>query len=196
MAFPDYTLADTLDGTLNSALLGEQIVADPLITTPFLGVTRTGNDFILEFVTTPPAAEQAECDSVVAAHSGLGAVKDRLVLEIKDHRDGERLTYALHAEYPPASGNMFSCSPASQDNWAKLATLDLQSAVVYPFTVTTYDERASYNLLNTADRESATLTVATVVLAERALAETYIIWVLAATTAAAAQTAAAPYLAM
>ena len=196
MAFPTYTTADTLDGTVDEGLLHTQIIADPLITTPFLGVTRTGDSFSLEFSSVPPAAEQTECDAVVAAHTSLPAVKGRLLDDIKAHRDSQRLAYDLHAEYPAASGNLFSCSPASQNNWAKLATLDVQAAVVYPFAVTTYNELATYNLIDTADRQAATLAISAVVLGERTLATTYIAAVLAATSAAAAQAAAAPYLAL
>jgi hypothetical protein len=77
-----------------------------------------------------------------------------------------------------------------------LATLDSQGAVAYPYTVTTYDERGSYALTDTADRQAATLAVAVVVETERAAAEAYIISVLAATDVAAAQAAASPYLAL
>lgn len=196
MAFPDYTTADTSDGTLNEGLLHKQIEAEPLITTTFLGVTRTGVSFSLGFDTTPPVAEQTECDTLVAAHKSLEAVRDRLVSEIKAHRDGQRLAFDLHAEYPAASGNMFSCAASSQDNWSKLATLEAQGAVAYPYTVTTYDERGSYDLTSTADREAATLAIATVVQTERALAAGYSASVLSALSEASAEAEAAPYLAL
>jgi hypothetical protein len=196
MAFPDYTTADTADGTLSTMLLGQQIEADPAIVTTFDGVTQRNDSFTLLFATTPTAPEQAQCDALVAAHTSLPAVQDSLVAQIKTHRDGPRLSNDLHAEYPAGSGNLFGCSAASQDNWSKLATLAFMGAVVYPYTVTTYDERGSYALIDTADRQAATLAVATVVEGERALAEGYILAVLAAPDATAAQLAAAPYLAL
>jgi hypothetical protein len=194
MAFPTYTIADTADGTLSTMLLAGQIEADPAIVTTLDGVTQRGTSFTLLFATTPAAPEQAQCDALVAAHTSLPAVQDSLVAQIKSHRDGPRLSTDLYAEYPAGSGNLFGCSAASQDNWSKLATLDSQGAVAYPYTVTTYDERGSYALADTADRQTATLAVATVVEIERGLAEGYIISVLAATSVATAYAAAAPYL--
>lgn len=124
----------------------------------------------------------------------LERTQDFLVKCIKDHRDGVRLEADVLAEYPSSSGKMFSCSIVSQDNWSKLATLDAQGAVVYPFRVTTHDERGSYDLIDTADREAATLAVSIAVLTERASAEVYIAAVLAAVTAPDARVAAEPYL--
>ena len=40
MSFPNYTTADTSDRTLDPASLGQQIIADPLITTDFEGVNK------------------------------------------------------------------------------------------------------------------------------------------------------------
>ena len=157
-------------------------------------MTQRGTSFTLLFATTPAAPEQAQCDALVAAHTSLPAVQDSLVEQIKSHRDGPRLSVTLHAEYPAGSGNLFGCGAASQDNWSKLATLDSQGAVAYPYTVTTYDERGSYDLADAADRQAATLALATVVEVERGLAEGYILAVLAASDVAAAQAAAAPYL--
>lgn len=196
MAFPDYTTADTSDGTLSTPLLGQQIEADPAIVTALIGITQRGSSFTILFASVPTAPEQAQCDALVAAHTSLPAVQDSLVAQIKSHRDGPRLSSDLHAEYPAASGNLFGCSAASQDNWSKLATLDAQGAVAYPYTVTTYDERGNYALTNAADRQSATLAVATVVEIERGLAEGYIISVLSATSVATAQAAAEPYLSL
>ncbi|NQY92423.1 MAG: hypothetical protein HRT46_12325 [Deltaproteobacteria bacterium] len=196
MAFPDYTAADTSDGTLSTVLLGKQIEAEPLITTELLAVTQKGSNFVLVFISTPPAIEQIECDTKVAAHKNLEAVRDRLVSEIKTHRDEKRLVEDIFFEYPAASGNLFGCSAASQDNWGKLATLDAQGAVTYPYTVTTHDERGSYNLIDTADRQTATATIAVVVEGERALAAGYIADVLAALDEATAQAIANTYLAL
>jgi len=196
MAFPTYTTADTADGTLSTPLLGQQIETDPAIVTTLDGVTQRGTSFTLLFATNLSAPEQAQCDALVAAHTSLPAVQDNLVAQIKSHRDGPRLSSDLHAEYPAASGNLFGCSAASQDNWSKLATLDAQGAVAYPYTVTTYDERGVYTLTDAADREAATLAVATVVEIERGLAKVYILSVLAATSVATAQAAAAPYLSL
>jgi len=194
MAFPDYTVADTSDGTLSTPLLGQQIEADPAIVTTFDGVTQQSDSFTLLFATVPTAPEQTQCDALVAAHTSLPAVQDSLVAQIKSHRDDYRLASVIHAEYPAASGNMFGCSAASQDNWSKLATLDGQGGVTYPYTVTTYDERGSYALIDTVDRQAATLAIATAVEIERASASSYISAVLAATDVDAAKAAAAPYL--
>jgi|APSaa5957512535_1039671.scaffolds.fasta_scaffold33438_2 hypothetical protein len=194
MAFPDYTVADTSDGTLSTPLLGQQIEADPAIVTTFDGVTQRGTSFTLLFATVPTAPEQAHCDALVAAHTSLPAVQDSLVAQIKSHRDGPRLSVTLHAEYPAGAGTLFGCSAASQDNWSKLATLDGQGGVTYPYTVTTYDERGSYALIDTADRQAATLAIATAVETERASASSYISAVLASTGVDAAKAASAPYL--
>tara|TARA_B110000211_G_C13920788_1_gene482649 strand:+ start:179 stop:769 length:591 start_codon:yes stop_codon:yes gene_type:complete len=196
MAFPAYTTADTADGTLDTSLLHQQISADPAIVTPFEGVTEQDVSFTLLFLSAPSLAEQAQCDALVAMHTNLPAVQDSLVGQIKHHRDGPRLSSDLHAEYPSDSGNLFGCGAASQDNWSKLATLDAQGAVTYPYTVTTFDERRDYSLTDSADRQAATLAVATVVETERGLAETYITNVLAATDAAGAKAAARPYLSL
>jgi len=194
MAFPNYTTADTLDGTLSITLLSRQVGEDATITTPFVGVTRSGSSFSLVFSGVPSTPEQTQCDTLVAAHRDLSEIQDQQVNAIKSHRDGQRLAFDVRAEYPAASGNMFSCSASSQDNWSKLATLDSQGSVTYPYTVTTYDERGSYDLIDTADREAATLAIATVVLTERGVAESYIAAVLATTDSDAARAAALPYL--
>jgi len=159
----------------------------PLDPNDYLGVDAVGVDRLLPW--------NYDFGSSLLVQN-LAQTQQNILSDIKDHRDHDRLTNELRAEYPAASGDLFSCSPVSQDNWSKLATLDVQGAVVYPFAVTTYDELATYDLIDTADREAATLAISTVVLTERALAETYITAVLAAVTAAAAQTAADPYLAL
>lgn len=56
--------------------------------------------------------------------------------------------------------------------------------------------RSAYSLIDTADRQAATLAVSAVVLTERTTAAGYVSAVLAAGTIAEAQTAAAPYLAL
>lgn len=196
MAFPNYMLTDTLDGTLDIVLLHKQIETEPLITTEFLAVNQKGSNFVLVFASSPSAAEQIECDAKVAAHKNLVAVKNRLVLEIKTHRDKKRLVEDIYFEYPTASGNLFSCSPVSQNNWAKLSVLDNEGLFVYPYTVTTYDERNSYNLINTADRHAADLALATAVITERVLAATYIANVLGAIDSESAVAVAMAYFAL
>ena len=47
-----------------------------------------------------------------------------LVGQLETRRD-ERLADVVRAEYPAASGLLFSCSVAAQDSWSKLATLDV-----------------------------------------------------------------------
>lgn len=126
----------------------------------------------------------------------LASAQAQIIAQIKAHRDGQRLAHDLTAEYPAGSGLLFGCSAASQDNWAKLATLDDQGAIAYPFDVTTADERSAYSLIDTADRQAATLAVSAVVLTERATAAGCVSAVLAAGTIAEAQAAAAPYLAL
>jgi len=194
MSFPNYTTADTSDGTLDPTSLGQQIIADPLITTDFEGVNTSGDNFTLLFVTTPSPAEQSQCDTVVAAHSGLPTYQDSLVEQIKNKRDNDRLEGVVIAEYPPSSGNYFSCSTTSQDNWSKLSTLDSRGLVVYPFEVTTNDERGTYDVVDSADLSAIMSTVSTAVFTERALAKIYIDAVLAATDETLANLAAQPYL--
>jgi len=196
MSFPDYNTSDTLDGTFDPVLMHEQIESDPAITTPFDGINTTGTDFTLAFDSTPTVQEQAQCDAIVAAHSSLVGVQNSLVVQIKMKRDDDRLKYEIVAEYPPGSGNFFSCSLTSQDNWSKLGTMDSRGLVTYPFSVTTNDERGSYNVVDSADLTNIIGTISTSVLAERSLAQTYITNVLAATDVASAQQAADPYLNM
>jgi len=190
----NYTLSDTLDGTLDSVLLNSQVAADPLITVTVVGVTQEGAAFSVLFVSQPDTSEQHQCSVVVAAHSGLDGFQDALVAEIKVHRDQSRLQNDVTAEYPPASGNLFSCSVSSQDNWSKLSTLDDRQLVAYPFAVTTNNERGSYSVLDSTDLTSIIGTVSAAVLAERTLAQSYITAVLAAPDEAASQAAAQPYL--
>jgi len=194
MSFPYYTSADTLDGTFDSALLHQQILNDSLIVTPFSGVFTNGNHFHLVFESTPSVPEQTQCNAVVAAHSSLPAVQDNLISQIKSKRDDDRLEYVISAEYPPSSGNFFSCSTASQDNWSKLGTLDTRGLVSYPFVVTTNDERGSYSIPDSADLTNVIGSVSAAVLTERTLAQTYIDAVIAAPDQASAQVAAQPYL--
>ncbi len=194
MPFPDYSISDTSNGELDSALLHSQIESDPLITTPFSGVFREGENFTLLFDSLPPAPQQAQCDVLVAAHSSLPGVQDSLVSQIKNMRDSIRLESYILAEYPEGSGNLFSCSISSQDNWAKMSTLDERGLVSYPFTVTTYDERSSYNIVDSADLTAIIGAVSSSVLEERTLAQNYIAAVLAAPDIASAEAAAQPYL--
>jgi len=194
MSFPNYTTADTSDGTLDPVSLGQQIVADPLITTDFEGVNTSGDNFALLFVATPSVAEQSQCDAVVAAHSGLPAYQDNLVDQIKNKRDNDRLENDVLAEYPPSSGNYFSCSTKSQDNWSKLSSLDSRGLVTYPFEVTTNDERGTYAIVDSADLSAIMGTVSAAVFTERALAQAYISAVLAANDETSAKNAAQPYL--
>ncbi len=195
MAFPSYTTADTSDGTLDVELLHAQIVEDPAIATALLGVDRAGSSFMLLFAATPSAAEQVRCDALVSAHSSLPIVQERLVAEIKAHRDGTRLDSQILAEYPPGSGLLFSCKAESQANWSALVSLDSLGLAPYPMTVTTYDERATYTITTSADLSGIVGAISGEVLAERALAQPYIDGVIAATSVADAQAAAAPYLA-
>ena len=195
MAFPDYTAADTSDGTLDIALLGQQIEADPSITTAFDGVNRSGDDFTVLFAGTPSASEQAQCNALVAAHSGLDPFKDVLVGQLKAHRT-KRLESDIQAEYPVASGNMFSCSEKSQGDWSKLASMQSQGLIQYPFRVYTFDDRGSYDLADAADLTGAVTAVSAAVLGERATAQGYIDATLAAADESAATAAAAPYLSL
>jgi len=192
--FPNYTTADTSDGTLDIALLGEQIKADPAITTPFDGINRTEDAFALLFDGSPSAAEQTQCDALVSAHSGLEPYKDRTIASLLKHRS-KRLENSVRAEYPAASGNLFSCSEKSQGDWSKLVSMQALGLVQYPFTVYTFDERGSYDLVDANDLNGAVSTVSAAVLVERASCQTYIDAVLAAADESAVDAAAAPYLA-
>jgi len=194
MAFPDYTTADTSDGTLDIALLSEQIKADASITTPFDGINRTEDDFALLFDGNPGAAEQAQCDALVAAHSGLEPYKDSAIASVLKHRN-RRLESTIRAEYPASSGNLFSCSEKSQGDWSKLVSMQALGLVQYPFAVYTFDERGSYDLVDANDLNGAVTAVSTAVLTERASAQAYIDAAIAAPNEAAVDAAIAPYLA-
>ena len=124
----------------------------------------------------------------------LLAVQNRLVHDIKNHREYRLNNGYILAEYPASSGKMFSCSAESQNNWGKLGTLDALGLVSYPFTVTTYDERDQYDLTNGVDLKAMIGSVSAEVLAERLVAKGYIEAVLAATDTVLAHQAAEPYL--
>ena len=123
----------------------------------------------------------------------LEAYKQMVIGQIKEQRE-DRLLYDVRAEYPPGSGKMFSCSMSSQINWGNLTVLDDRGLVTFPFTVTTYDEHDTYDLVDSADLTGAVGTVSSAVITERNTAQTYIVAVEAATTQAEVDTAAAPYL--
>jgi hypothetical protein len=197
MAFPNYTTADTSDGTLDIALLSKQIESDSQLAAgiSFDGINRSDDDFTLLFDSTPSPGDQSQCDAIVAAHSGLSSFKDGLVAELKAHRS-RRLESHIKAEYPADSGNLFSCSQKSQGEWTKLVSMHMQGLVVYPFRVYTFDERGSYDLADAADLNGAIAVVSAAVLAERSLAQGYIDATLAAADESAATEAAAPYKAL
>ncbi len=188
-----YTTADTSDGMVAIRVLHDEIVADSIITTALIGVTLRADDFLLTFGSDPSQIERDQCDAVVAAHAGLPGYQDGLVGRIKRYRDGVRMD-GISAEYPAASGNLFSCSTASQDNWSKLATLDGRGLVTYPWVATTADERGSYSIVDSADLTGMIGAVSAAVLTERASAQVAIDAVLAATSQAGADAAAAVYL--
>ena len=126
--------------------------------------------------------------------TSLNGIKDEIILEIKVQRSRRFDTGTVLAEYPSASGKFFSCSVASQDNWAKLATLDSLTLISFPFRVTTYDEREYYDIPDSAGILSGVSAVSSAVLIERTLASGYILAVLAATDEASARQAAEDYL--
>jgi hypothetical protein len=196
MAFPNYTTADTSDGTLDTALLSKQIESDAALAAgiSFDGINQSNNEFTL-LVGTATADDQNKCDAIVAAHSGLPTFKDGLVSELKEHRS-RRLESYIKAEYPAGSGNLFSCSQKSQGEWTKLVSMQMQGLVVYPFRVYTFDERGSYDLADANDLTGAVAAVSASVLAERSLAQGYIDATLAAADESSATEAAAPYKAL
>jgi len=118
----------------------------------------------------------------------------RIIKQIKRHRQTKLDQKMILVEFPAESGKMFSLSTESQDNWSKLAVLDLRGLVSYPFVVTTYRERDSYALTSSADLTSAIAAISAAVSAERSVAAGYIVAVLAATDEASARAAADPYL--
>jgi len=69
-------------------------------------------------------------------------------------------------------------------------------AVIYPFRAYTFDERDHYDVVDSTDLAAAVTAISTSVLTERAIAQSYMDAVLAATDEAGAHVAAAPYLAM
>ena len=142
----------------------------------------------------PSAAEQAQCDALVAAHSGLEPYKDSAIASVLKHRN-RRLESTIRAEYPASSGNLFSCSEKSQADWSKLVSMQALGLVQYPFTVYTFDERSSYDLADANDLNGAVTAVSTAVLTERATAHGYIDAALQAGDEAAGDAAVAPYMA-
>lgn len=195
--FPEYTTADTSDGTLDIALLSKEIEADAQLSSDLLfsGINQMGDQFTLLFDTELGSDDQDRCNALVAAHSGLPTFKDALVSELKQHR-ARRLESHIKAEYPAGSGNLFSCSQRSQGEWTKLVSMQMQGLVVYPFKVYTFDERASYDLTDANDLTGAISAVSAAVLAERSLAQGYIDATLAAADESSATEAAAPYKAL
>lgn len=123
----------------------------------------------------------------------LEAYKHMVIDQIKEQRE-DRLQYDIRAEYPPGSGKLFSCSMTSQINWGNLTVLDDRGLVTFPFTVTTWDEHDTYDIVNSADLTGAVGTVSAAVITERSTAQTFIVAVNAAATQAEVDTAAAPYL--
>lgn len=123
----------------------------------------------------------------------LEAYKEMVIGQIKEQRT-DQLDNVIRAEYPPGSGKMFSCSTTSQINWGNLTVLDDRGLVTYPFTVTTWDEQDTYDLVDAADLTAAVATISAAVITERGVAQTYIVAVNAATTQAEVDDAAAPYL--
>jgi len=126
----------------------------------------------------------------------LTDIQDDLVLQIKEHRDFKRLAEDVRFEYPAASGNLFSASLLSENNWGNFSAavqLPIPSQE-YPQTVTTYDERQSIDIVDSAMLTAMVDALSLVVLTERSTAASAISAVLAATTAADAHAAAAGYL--
>jgi hypothetical protein len=187
----NFILTDTLDGTMDHTSLFDQLLA---VSLPVTSINQTGISFNIEFTSAPTPSEQATCSAVVATHSALPAIQASLVSDIKNHRDNYRLGVSLHAEYPTGSGNLFSCSAASQDNWSKLSMLEYRGLISYPYTVTTYDESKAYDIVDSADLTSLISSIAFVVQSERSLAYAYVAAVLASSDIVAAKNAANPYL--
>jgi len=152
----------------------------PLVPADYLGIDGTGVDL----------SKQWTWDGAALIQIGW---REPILAQITDHRE-KRLATVILAEYPSASGLMFGCSTADQDNWNKLATLDTRGLVTYPFTAHTADHAGSYDLVSSADLTGALGTISLAVLTERNLAETYLAAVVAAPDEASAEAAAAPYL--
>lgn len=155
------------------------------------GVSTEGDIIDTWFVSALSPAEEATFLALPASHYPLW--REPILDSITKQRE-RRLATVILAEYPPASGLMFGCSTADQDNWNKLATLDTRGLVAYPFTTHTADHTGSYDLVSSADLTGALGTISLAVLTERNLAETYLAAVVAAPDEASAEAAAAPYL--
>lgn len=124
----------------------------------------------------------------------LTTVQDALIVQIRTKRDNDRLEHTVLAEYPASSGKMWRCSRQSQSDWSALVSLSTQGLVVYPFRAWTFDERDHYDIVDGADLTAIVGAVSAAVLTERALAQTYVDAVLAATDEGDAEEAAEPYL--
>lgn len=125
---------------------------------------------------------------------GLDTHKTGLITLLMEKRDKRFNENYVLAEYPAASGNLFSCATESQNKWNKLATLYSLGTITSPFTVYTYNNRGSYSLADLDDLKGLILTITTAVLQENTLAGSYIAAVLSAVDESAATQAAQPYL--
>jgi len=138
----------------------------------------------------------AVVESVVhisTAPTTLTTVQDALIVQIRTKRDDDRLERVVLAEYPAASGKMWSCDPQSQSDWSSLVSMDTLGLVAYPFRAWTFDERDHYDIVDSADLTAIVAAVSIAVLTERTLAQSYVDAVLAATNEANAGAAAQPY---
>jgi len=123
----------------------------------------------------------------------LTTVQDALIVQIRTKRDDDRLERDILAEYPVASAKMWSCGRQSQSDWSSLVSMETRSLVVYPFRAYTFDERAHYDIVDAANLTAIVAAVSAAVLTERALAQSYVDAVLAATDESDAEDAAQPY---
>ncbi len=157
------------------------------------GVTVRGDLIETWFADVLTAADDLIFNALPASHYPLW--REPILASITSHRDA-RFSSDIRAEYPAASGLLYACGIEDQDNWNKLATLDARGLMTYPFTVHTADQTGTYDLVDSADLTGALGAISLEVLAERALAQSYIDAVMAAPDESAALAAAAPYLAM
>jgi hypothetical protein len=130
----------------------------------------------------------------VATPYDLDSIKSDIVSEVLHKRNSRLDNHEILAQYPASSGKFFSCSEYSQNNWAKLETLFSLNLVEYPYTVWTYDEKDSYDVVNMLDLATILAAIASTVMTERSSAQGVVASVLSAANEQSAVDLAAPYL--
>jgi len=129
------------------------------------------------------------------AAEGLEMVRSRYLAAVIGERN--RRLNSVGFEYPPGSGKVFPIGPETEARWVGLfAMADVLTAQgAYPFTVRTWDDRDSYDLVDATDARTMAATGLGAFAAARSIAGAVKDAVVAATDVAGIQAAASAYLA-